>query len=885
MIIVNRNIFIFFIFTLLTSCTPKETKPAPLEKEKEIRVIVSVPAGQYVTRTISGKDENTIETLDILSFDEYGNLDYHTPAILTDENQSGTYIQYFIAKVKSIDRIQTFVLISNARNEIEEFISIHIKDDAPAISKEELFRALKKVHSNGAKWKTDKPPYERFPMWGESKPMIVEELSSITVSLLRMVSRIDVRLTDSPNNFKLESVSLWNAKREGHIVPDTATIVSDDNGKTKALKASADAETATHSAPLRYIDAISNGAITGTIYTFESAATDTHRNATCLVIGGTYKLDSEPTYYRIDLFEPDGTTYRDIIRNHWYTIQITKVKGSGYATEAEAFNSKAINLTTEIIVWDEADMNHIIVDGQYHLSVNKKEWLFTREARNTESKDNKLIISTDFPDGWKAICSESWLTLSAYKVGTTGQAEISIFTPENGTKKRRTGYITISAGRLEYIIEVVQNTSIEFDIKITDKLGEPVDELIFGNTPSEQVILVEYKPAVSNAMNQTYPIFGLADGTARFEITEEEISPGTKKYRIATTENLQSVTEHIGLKFEFEISYDNYHLSENIYLYQRQNYAIFDALTPEVYGWPYNRNSNENLVSILSNTVWTLSTDDYDMFGNLSHPATGEGESYFALGNNRNLPLGGNDRSVTLILETDSNRDSIELVVSAIHAALNQSSSTVSFEQDLSNTLAILDINIPKSAYIASVINVTSDADWLEDLRIDYGGDMLYLRASHRENTEENDRTATITIDFGLEDLPTNKLYYTLTQLENPFIDLPEFGWIMKEDSNYSEDGGNNWYYAITDKQNGGACPSGTYLPSISELSDMYTKLQSVPNKADYNFLPDRYYWSSTEEGFIVLSNAWIINMTNGATESISKNNPGGRVRCIKATY
>ena len=880
---------------LITSCIPKDTPPQLKGDGEIITLNISVPNDHSFTRVISENDESIIETLDILSFDESGNFDYYTTGRPTNTNLPGAATQYFEVEVRHINRIQTLVVIVNARSEIESFVGAYLGTNAPNITKDELFEKLRRVHSNGTKWNTATSPYERFPMWGESAPIVIENTSSLKIPVLRMVARMDVILADAADNFTIETISIWNAKREGYIVPDNSAIGSDTEGKIKAIAPSANEDTPTHNNRLTYSFLSAKEAIRA-IYTFESVAAKTHEEAICLIIGGKYSSDQYPTYYRIDFLEQDGLTYKDILRNHCYIAQIKSVTGRGHSSEKEAFDSKSQNLEADILEWDQGTMSPIIIDGQYFLSVNSNEWMFTCEERTTESDNNKLKITTTHPDGWIADCSSTgdWLSLNINNSTSAGITQTDIILSENQTGQTRRGHISITMGRMKYMIKVTQTSLAYMNIEIVDNSGNPLTELILGSDiNATHIFFVRYRPTLQEPTDiRLFPITGIDDGVSRFIIAENDAEsvPGLKVFEVNATQSL-AIGEVVGVKVMVEIAYNDTHLSDNIYIYQKEKYAVFDTPLPEVYGWPYNTNNNKNEISILSNTQWNLTGNKNGLFAGIEteRPASGNGNTIYELGANKTLQLNGANETIALTLAKDdgSGSDIKNLIIQAVQASLNTNVLIVDHGADDSGyPLAELTTNLPKSAITAGHIVVTANESWVDNMEIVFRNNSLYLTAIYDENLSDFDRDAVITIDFGLEDIPANKLTFTLTQKVDPYIYLPGFGWIRRTDDNATIGGVNDWYYARLS----GTCPSGSYLPNSGSLQQMKSAFAnlSVEQKARYNFSPsnDYYYWSS--EGTQSIFPPWTqygyaINMHDNSTSvSAVTANQGHKIRCVK---
>ena len=115
------------------------------------------------------------------------------------------------------------------------------------------------------------------------------------------------------------------------------------------------------------------------------------------MVGGTYGTDLKPTYYRLDFFKADKKTYRDILRNHKYTVNIKSVSGRGYANPNEAFNAHPLNMEEEEKEWNDGEMGDVYFNEGYYIKISpKSEFEFDKETE-TQTVD----IQTDYPDGWE----------------------------------------------------------------------------------------------------------------------------------------------------------------------------------------------------------------------------------------------------------------------------------------------------------------------------------------------------------------------------------------------------------------------------------------------------------------------------------------------------
>ncbi len=497
--------YILFLFVALAGCVDDHEDgnyPSPT-KEGEVKVPFSInmPAQMPKTYALDENDENEVKTIDILAFKVNGNEEtfaYRAQAeqgSIVDDGANNK--KKFIVTLKK-DGSQTyrFVALANAKDELD---NIFVGGIAVGTSKDVVMQQLQLTGVN--KWNVNNGTegYLPIPMWGETtNNIVIQDNTTITdLKLLRMVGKINVKIDPSitESTFALSSVSLYNYYTAGRIAPDQANLVS-------GSRSTVDKPTAigtTTKGPINYEGAgiVTNNSILNNIYTFESAVPKNQSEVdmskvTTLVVGGKYNGSSVVTYYRVDIV--NGKNYLDILRNHLYTINITKVKSAGYPTKEEAFNSRPINIEAEVVVWDEAAIGNIEFDGQFMLAVSQGKFTFTKSIYNTYSEGNTVKITTDYKSndgtvqGWKvsSIVDASgnpitdWLTTSVSSGNAGVSTNMQIFVTENNSGQQRKGYIHISAGRLTYVIEVNQSLVPPLSLFIKNTAsGEEISELIF----------------------------------------------------------------------------------------------------------------------------------------------------------------------------------------------------------------------------------------------------------------------------------------------------------------------------------------------------------------------------------------------------------------------
>ena len=460
---------------------PEFTKP--VGEEKSVMLKVSVPSGARSrnTKSIGDHQENTIDELDILAFKKEGGVEkflYWAEAKKDSGNTEGSSSQSFSVKLRILDFDQEFVVISNARQRVRELI---VQADWGTADKETMLSQLEVNLGTTERWDAISDlNYDRIPMWGKTEYMPIESQTTSlgTVKMLRMVAKIEVQLDEVNipgiiNDFKLKSVHLYNSSTLGRIVPKPGIQYIEE---MKAKQPSIPAANTIWKGPLAYeaphyfyAPGKPDVAMRGSIYLLERKAlnaSDSYLNETCIVAGGFYNNDTYQTYYRLDFLDANGG-HLDILRNHKYLINIVEIKGPGYPTVDEAYRSKSYNMVANILYWEESEMKEIVFDGQNMLGVNRNPVVLGSSEQTVMGLDNILKVVTDVPEGWSAVVwgnkegsvVSSWLSLAPSSgAGNAQTTDMHLIAAANSTDAPRTAYIHIQAGRLHYVVKVIQNT-------------------------------------------------------------------------------------------------------------------------------------------------------------------------------------------------------------------------------------------------------------------------------------------------------------------------------------------------------------------------------------------------------------------------------------------
>ncbi len=471
---------------LFASCLQEEFTGSPTGKgDADITFSLSLPGKKSAsTRALTETDENEVKTIDVLVFKENDGEYVYTArcsgsSITTDGGDSRKKTFTVTLRQGRFD----LVILANARDLVPQAtLAGKNKQDALALM----------AVSNTGKWlaRNSDSGYKPIPMWGNVGDLTISESTSLTgsnaVKLTRMVSRVDVQVTGTAvNNFKLASVHVYNYNTKGSIAPKSLTAadwdVTTDANAPRVVQPNVPASSTLTKGPLLYDGTAINetdNACASEIYLFEAenhtgtghATAKALLNRTCLVIGGVYDTDSQPTYYRVDFSAGSGTSqaYLDVLRNHQYIFSINKVSGAGFDDPDTAFESAPVNIEANVLEWNDAQMSEIVFDGQHFLAVTPGEFSFYKDAITSDEGDNRLTIHTDVATGWsidvnKIVYSPSgtqWLTPSTASGGTTKQT-IYLKVDENTSGMERTATIPIKAGRLVYNVVVKQNNTVK----------------------------------------------------------------------------------------------------------------------------------------------------------------------------------------------------------------------------------------------------------------------------------------------------------------------------------------------------------------------------------------------------------------------------------------
>ena len=185
-------------------------------------------------------------------------------------------------------------------------------------------------------------------------------------------------------------------------------------------------------------------------------------------------------YYKVGLYNKDDKSYEyALLRNHNYTITVTKVNDYGFKTLDEAIKAKPENRIEAEIVDDNPAITRMIACKDYELgvcddqSVNATAAIATEDVKATITLVTTLSSATSADDNLYEVSinppADSWITFDKDKDVTETKLPESGSNSSSGMKyvltfklksniheTPRTGTVTISSGDLKLDVKITQ---------------------------------------------------------------------------------------------------------------------------------------------------------------------------------------------------------------------------------------------------------------------------------------------------------------------------------------------------------------------------------------------------------------------------------------------
>ena len=174
-------------------------------------------------------------------------------------------------------------------------------------------------------------------------------------------------------------------------------------------------------------------------------------------------------YYKVGLYNKYKSSQFALLRNHNYTITVTKVNDYGFKTLDEAIKAQPENRIEAEIKDDNPAITRMIACKDYELGVcddqpvkataTEATITFVTTLSSATSADDKLYgIEINSEDSWiKSNPQTSELEISETKTSSSGKKYVLTFTLEpNIHETPRTGTVTISSGDLKLDVKITQ---------------------------------------------------------------------------------------------------------------------------------------------------------------------------------------------------------------------------------------------------------------------------------------------------------------------------------------------------------------------------------------------------------------------------------------------
>lgn len=473
------NIYIFIALYCLgmVSCTDDSMTNGDTFDKVVVRLTLSVPGGDsrvggdYQPGTTEQNpydndlDENTtlqryIQDVYILLFENGTSgklLDFAKATLNGTQGDVTREIEgQFSQRNGSLDIVVLANLVQNGIT--PDFESLKGKTE------KEVYETLVYSYPEGG-WTlgTDK----RFlPMWGKKSGVALNqrEIDITSFNLYRGVAKMGVQVDAACTNFTMKEIYVYYVNSKGYCAAPNQT--PDAKVNVQYTLPDVPASSTQLTTPIKYtLTDAQDKSFLEQIYLSESNnKTPGSGKQLKVVVGGVYTgsglvAEGATSYYRIDMEDDkdkDGVLAPfDIIRNHSYIFNITKVENPGTPTPDEALDEAVVGLTVEVKDWTDEYMRG--VPDQYTLTTNKS--VITYEAYN-DKNGQTIDIWTDYSDGWYLEglddTESAWLNISANS-GEDNLTKTITLTPEtdnNGVTRTASFYVV--AGNIKKEITVRQ---------------------------------------------------------------------------------------------------------------------------------------------------------------------------------------------------------------------------------------------------------------------------------------------------------------------------------------------------------------------------------------------------------------------------------------------
>lgn len=205
----------------------------------------------------------------------------------------------------------------------------------------------------------------------------------------------------------------------------------------------------------------------------EVAVTETSAGKAYVIIKAEYKGKKgyKEGYYKVGLYK-DAKTNKDqyaLLRNHNYTITVTKVNDYGFSTKEEAIKAQPENRIEAQIVDDNPAITKMIACKDYELGVSDKVYVDAEATSANVTVVTTLQEATSSDGSFYTVTpKDSWIHSNPTAVetntndgtnhSTQGKKYVLTFTLDknDAQEESRTGTITVKSGDLMLTAQIIQ---------------------------------------------------------------------------------------------------------------------------------------------------------------------------------------------------------------------------------------------------------------------------------------------------------------------------------------------------------------------------------------------------------------------------------------------
>lgn len=210
----------------------------------------------------------------------------------------------------------------------------------------------------------------------------------------------------------------------------------------------------------------------------EVVVTETSAGKAFVIIKAKY--NNVEGYYKVGLYkDADKTSQYALLRNHNYTITVTKVNDYGFSTKEEAIKAQPENRIEAQIVDDNPAITKMIACKDYELGVSDKVYVDAEATSANVTLVTTLQEATSSDGSFYTVTPEdSWIHINPTVVetntndgtnhSTQGKKYVLTFTIDknDNQEESRTGTITVSSGDLTLSAQIIQKG---YDFKRDDQ--------------------------------------------------------------------------------------------------------------------------------------------------------------------------------------------------------------------------------------------------------------------------------------------------------------------------------------------------------------------------------------------------------------------------------